>query len=143
MVAYVNGISTCEVDHPVSELGIPMSKGTRFRGCAASSTARKEACGTQALEGEDLPLARRQASEGEHRGPRPLQGVDRRLRGPRVRQAWVIRIEIAELEIEVRPFCANCGPGALRTSGSASPKATSAAVATMLGCPWQRRTAQT
>ncbi len=47
-----------------------------------------EAFRTRPLEGElPLPLAGCQAPEGEGPGPRPFQGADGRLRGPRERQA--------------------------------------------------------
>ena len=85
MEAYVNGVSTRKVDHLVSELGIHMSKDQVSRICGELDE-QVEAFRTRPLEGElPLPVARRQAPEGQRPWPRPLQGADGRLRGARVR----------------------------------------------------------
>jgi putative transposase len=145
MEAYVNGVSTRKVDHLVSELGIHMSKGQVSRICRELD-GQVEAFRTRPLEGV-YPYLWLDAKHLKARGRGHVHSkalmVAFAVHGSGRRE--VIGIEIAESEAEagwaafLRELRAR-GLQGVRLAASDDHLGLKAAIAKVLGCPWQRCT---
>lgn len=145
MEAYVNGVSTRKVDHLVSELGIHMSKDQVSRICGELD-GQVEAFRTRPLEG-DYPYLWLDAKHlkvrdsGHVRSKALMVAFAVHESGRRE----VIGIEIAESETEagwaafLRELVAR-GLEGVRLCVSDDHLGLKAAIAKVLGCPWQRCT---
>ncbi len=146
MEAYVNGVSTRKVDHLVSELGIHGCQRTRSRASAASSTARSQAFRTRPLEGAYpylwLDAKHLKVRDRGHVHSKALMVAFAVHESGR---REVIGIEIAEAETEagwaafLRELVAR-GLEGVRLCVSDDHLGLKAAIAKVLGCPWQRCT---
>ena len=86
MEAYVNGVSTRKVDRLVEQLGISRDEQGPRLGALPGARRARRGVPQPPLEGDyPLPLARRQAPQGQRPRPRALEGPGGRLRGPRDR----------------------------------------------------------
>lgn len=145
MEAYVNGVSTRKVDHLVSELGIHMSKDQVSRICRELDE-QVEAFRTRPLEGEYpylwLDAKHLKVRDRGHVHSKALMVAFAVHESGR---REVIGIEIAEAETEagwaafLRELRAR-GLGGVRLCVSDEHLGLKAAVAKVLGCPWQRCT---
>jgi putative transposase len=145
MEAYVNGVSTRKVDHLVSELGIHMSKDQVSRICRELDE-QVEAFRTRPLEGSYpylwLDAKHLKVRDRGHVHSKALM-VAFAVHSSGRRE--VIGIEIAESETEagwaafLRELRAR-GLGGVRLCVSDDHLGLKAAVAKVLGCPWQRCT---
>ncbi len=145
MEAYVNGISTRKVDHLVSELGIHMSKDQVSRICR-DLDEQVQAFRTRPLEGEFpylwLDAKHLKVRDRGHVHSKALM-VAFAVHSSGRRE--VIGIEIAESETEagwaafLRELRAR-GLEGVRLCASDDHLGLKAAVAKVLGCPWQRCT---
>jgi putative transposase len=145
MEAYVNGVSTRKVDHLVSELGIRMSKDQVSRICRELD-GQVEAFRTRPLEGAYPYLW----LDAKHLKVRDLGHVHSKalMVAFAVHESGrreVIGIEIAESETEagwaafLRELVAR-GLEGVRLAVSDDHLGLKAAIAKVLGCPWQRCT---
>ena len=145
MEAYVNGVSTRKVDHLVAELGIQMSKDQVSRICR-SLDEQVEAFRTRPLEGEHpylwLDAKHLKVRDRGHVHSKALMVAFAVHESGR---REVIGIEIAEAETEagwaafLRELRAR-GLAGVRLCVSDDHLGLKAAVAKVLGCPWQRCT---
>jgi putative transposase len=145
MEAYVNGVSTRKVDHLVSELGIHMSKDQVSRICRELDD-QVEAFRTRPLEGEHpylwLDAKHLKVRDRGHVHSKALM-VAFAVHSSGRRE--VIGIEIAESETEagwaafLRELRAR-GLEGVRLAVSDDHLGLKAAVAKVIGCPWQRCT---
>jgi len=145
MEAYVNGVSTRKVDHLVSELGIHMSKDQVSRICRELD-GQVEAFRTRPLEG-DYPYLWLDAKhlKVRDRGHVHSKALMVAFAVHESGRREVIGIEIAESETEagwaafLRELRAR-GLEGVRLCVSDDHLGLKAAVAKVLGCPWQRCT---
>ncbi|MEZ5077306.1 MAG: IS256 family transposase [Solirubrobacterales bacterium] len=145
MEAYVNGVSTRKVDHLVSELGIHMSKDQVSRICGELDE-QVEAFRTRPLEGE-FPYLWLDAKhlKVRDRGHVHSKALMVAFAVHESGRREVIGIEIAESETEagwaafLRELRAR-GLEGVRLCVSDDHLGLKAAVAKVLGCPWQRCT---
>ena len=145
MEAYVNGVSTRKVDHLVSELGIHMSKDQVSRICRELDE-QVEAFRTRPLEDEYpylwLDAKHLKVRDGGHVRSKALMVAFAVHESGR---REVIGIEIAEAETEtgwaafLRDLRAR-GLEGVRLAVSDDHLGLKAAIAKVLGCPWQRCT---
>lgn len=145
MEAYVNGVSTRKVDHLVAELGIQMSKDQVSRICR-SLDEQVEAFRTRPLEGKYpylwLDAKHLKVRDRGHVHSKALMVAFAVHESGR---REVIGIEIAEAETEagwaafLRELRAR-GLQGVRLCVSDDHLGLKAAVAKVLGCPWQRCT---
>ena len=145
MEAYVNGVSTRRVDHLVSELGIRMSKDQVSRICGELD-GQVEAFRARPLEGEYpylwLDAKHLKVRDSGHVHSKALMVAFAVHESGR---REVIGIEIAESETEagwaafLRELVAR-GLGGVRLAVSDDHLGLKAAIARVLGCPWQRCT---
>jgi putative transposase len=145
MEAYVNGVSTRKVDHLVSELGVHMSKDQVSRICR-DLDEQVEAFRTRPLEGGFpylwLDAKHLKVRDRGHVHSKALM-VAFAVHGSGRRE--VIGIEIAESETEagwsafLRELRAR-GLAGVRLCVSDDHLGLKAAVAKVIGCPWQRCT---
>lgn len=145
MEAYVNGVSTRKVDHLVSELGIRMSKDQVSRICRELD-GQVEAFRTRPLEGAYpylwLDAKHLKVRDAGHVHSKALM-VAFAVHGSGRRE--VIGIEIAESETEaswaafLRELVAR-GLEGVRLAVSDDHLGLKAAIAKVIGCPWQRCT---
>jgi transposase-like protein len=145
MEAYVNGVSTRKVDHLVSELGIQMSKDQVSRICRELD-GQVEAFRTRPLEGAYpylwLDAKHLKVRDSGHVHSKALMVAFAVHESGR---REVIGIEIAESETEagwaafLRELRAR-GLGGVRLAVSDDHLGLKAAIAKVLGCPWQRCT---
>lgn len=145
MEAYVNGVSTRKVDHLVSELGIRMSKDQVSRICRELD-GQVEAFRTRPLEGAYpylwLDAKHLKVRDSGHVRSKALM-VAFAVHSSGRRE--VIGIEIAESETEagwaafLRELRAR-GLSGVRLAVSDDHLGLKAAIAKVLGCPWQRCT---
>jgi putative transposase len=145
MEAYVNGVSTRKVDHLVSELGIHMSKDQVSRICR-SLDEQVEAFRTRPLEGSHpylwLDAKHLKVRDAGHVRSKALMVAFAVHESGR---REVIGIEIAESETEaawaafLRELRAR-GLQGVRLCVSDDHLGLKAAIAKVLGCPWQRCT---
>jgi transposase-like protein len=145
MEAYVNGVSTRKVDHLVSELGIRMSKDQVSRICGELD-GQVEAFRTRPLEGAYpylwLDAKHLKVRDAGHVHSKALMVAFAVHESGR---REVIGIEIAESETEagwaafLRELVAR-GLGGVRLAVSDDHLGLKAAIAKVIGCPWQRCT---
>jgi len=145
MEAYVNGVSTRKVDHLVSELGIHMSKDQVSRICGELD-GQVEAFRTRPLEGEYpylwLDAKHLKVRDRGHVHSKALMVAFAVHKSGR---REVIGIEIAESETEagwaafLRELVAR-GLEGVRLCVSDDHLGLKAAIAKVIGCPWQRCT---
>ncbi len=145
MEAYVNGVSTRKVDHLVSELGIHMSKDQVSRICRELDE-QVEAFRTRPLEGSHpylwLDAKHLKVRDAGHVRSKALMVAFAVHESGR---REVIGIEIAESETEagwaafLRELVAR-GLQGTRLAVSDDHLGLKAAIAKVLGCPWQRCT---
>jgi putative transposase len=145
MEAYVNGVSTRKVDHLVAELGIQMSKDQVSRICRELD-GQVEAFRTRPLEGAYpylwLDAKHLKVRDRGHVHSKALMVAFAVHESGR---REVIGIEIAESETEagwaafLRELVAR-GLGGVRLAASDDHLGLKAAIAKVLGCPWQRCT---
>jgi putative transposase len=145
MEAYVNGVSTRKVDHLVSELGIQMSKDQVSRICRELD-GQVEAFRTRPLEGAYpylwLDAKHLRVRDRGHVHSKALMVAFAVHESGR---REVIGIEIAESETEagwaafLRELRAR-GLGGVRLAVSDDHLGLKAAIAKVIGCPWQRCT---
>ncbi len=145
MEAYVNGVSTRKVDHLVSELGIHMSKDQVSRICRELD-GQVEAFRTRPLEGAYpylwLDAKHLKVRDRGHVHSKALMVAFAVHESGR---REVIGIEIAESETEagwaafLRQLVAR-GLGGVRLAVSDDHLGLKAAIAKVIGCPWQRCT---
>lgn len=145
MEAYVNGVSTRKVDHLVSELGIHMSKDQVSRICRELD-GQVEAFRTRPLEGAYpylwLDAKHLKVRDSGHVRSKALMVAFAVHESGR---REVIGIEIAESETEagwaafLRELVAR-GLEGVRLCVSDDHLGLKAAIAKVLGCPWQRCT---
>lgn len=145
MEAYVNGVSTRKVDHLVSELGIRMSKDQVSRICRELD-GQVEAFRTRPLEGAYpylwLDAKHLKVRDSGHVHSKALMVAFAVHESGR---REVIGIEIAESETEagwaafLRELVAR-GLEGVRIAVSDDHLGLKAAIAKVLGCPWQRCT---
>jgi putative transposase len=145
MEAYVNGVSTRKVDHLVSELGIQMSKDQVSRICRELD-GQVEAFRTRPLEGTYpylwLDAKHLKVRDRGHVHSKALMVAFAVHESGR---REVIGIEIAESETEagwaafLRELVAR-GLGGVRLAVSDDHLGLKAAIAKVIGCPWQRCT---
>ncbi len=145
MEAYVNGVSTRKVDHLVSELGIRMSKDQVSRICRELD-GQVEAFRTRPLEGAYpylwLDAKHLKVRDRGHVHSKALMVAFAVHESGR---REVIGIEIAESETEagwaafLRELVAR-GLEGVRLAVSDDHLGLKAAIAKVLGCPWQRCT---
>lgn len=145
MEAYVNGVSTRKVDHLVSELGIQMSKDQVSRICRELD-GQVEAFRTRPLEGAYpylwLDAKHLKVRDSGHVRSKALMVAFAVHESGR---REVIGIEIAESETEagwaafLRDLRAR-GLGGIRLAVSDDHLGLKAAIAKVIGCPWQRCT---
>ncbi len=145
MEAYVNGVSTRKVDHLVSELGIRMSKDQVSRICRELD-GQVEAFRTRPLEGAYpylwLDAKHLKVRDSGHVHSKALMVAFAVHESGR---REVIGIEIAESETEagwaafLRELVAR-GLEGVRLCVSDDHLGLKAAIAKVLGCPWQRCT---
>ena len=145
MEAYVNGVSTRKVDHLVSELGIQMSKDQVSRICRELD-GQVEAFRTRPLEGAYpylwLDAKHLKVRDSGHVHSKALM-VAFAVHSSGRRE--VIGIEIAESETEAgwAAFLRELrtrGLGGVRLAVSDDHLGLKAAIAKVIGCPWQRCT---
>jgi len=145
MEAYVKGVSTRKVDHLVSELGIHMSKDQVSRVCR-DLDEQVEAFRARPLEGE-FPYLWLDAKhlKVRDRGHVHSKALMVAFAVHESGRREMIGIEIAESETEAgwaafpRELRAR-GLGGVRLAVSDDHLGLKAAVAKVLGCPWQRCT---
>ena len=145
MEAYVNGVSTRKVDHLVSELGIRMSKDQVSRICRELD-GQVEAFRARPLEGA-YPYLWLDAKhlKGRDRGHVHSKALMVAFAVHESGRREVIGIEIAESETEagwaafLRELVAR-GLEGVRLAVSDDHLGLKAAIAKVLGCPWQRCT---
>jgi putative transposase len=145
MEAYVNGVSTRKVDHLVSELGIQMSKDQVSRICRELD-GQVEAFRTRPLEGAYpylwLDAKHLKVRDSGHVHSKALMVAFAVHESGR---REVIGIEIAESETEagwaafLRELVAR-GLEGVRLAVSDDHLGLKAAIAKVIGCPWQRCT---
>ena len=145
MEAYVNGVSTRKVDHLVSELGVQMSKDQVSRICRELD-GQVEAFRARPLEGAYpylwLDAKHLKVRDGGHVRSKALMVAFAVHESGR---REVIGIEIAESETEagwaafLRELRAR-GLEGVRLAVSDDHLGLKAAIAKVLGCPWQRCT---
>jgi transposase-like protein len=145
MEAYVNGVSTRKVDHLVSELGIRMSKDQVSRICRELD-GQVEAFRTRPLEGAYpylwLDAKHLKVRDAGHVHSKALMVAFAVHESGR---REVIGIEIAESETEagwaafLRELRAR-GLGGVKLAVSDDHLGLKAAIAKVIGCPWQRCT---
>ena len=145
MEAYVNGVSTRKVDHLVSELGIRMSKDQVSRICRELD-GQVEAFRTRPLEGAYpylwLDAKHLKVRDAGHVRSKALMVAFAVHESGR---REVIGIEIAESETEagwaafLRELVAR-GLEGVRLAVSDDHLGLKAAIAKVIGCPWQRCT---
>jgi transposase-like protein len=145
MEAYVNGVSTRKVDHLVSELGIQMSKDQVSRICRELD-GQVQAFRTRPLEDAYpylwLDAKHLKVRDAGHVHPKALMVAFAVHESGR---REVIGIEIAESETEagwaafLRELVAR-GLGGVRLAVSDDHLGLKAAIAKVIGCPWQRCT---
>lgn len=145
MEAYVNGVSTRKVDHLVSELGIQMSKDQVSRICRELD-GQVDAFRTRPLEGAYpylwLDAKHLKVRDRGHVHSKALMVAFAVHESGR---REVIGIEIAESETEagwaafLRELVAR-GLGGVRLCVSDDHLGLKAAIAKVIGCPWQRCT---
>jgi transposase-like protein len=145
MEAYVNGVSTRKVDHLVSELGIHMSKDQVSRICRELDE-QVEAFRTRPLEGSHpylwLDAKHLKVRDAGHVRSKALMVAFAVHESGR---REVIGIEIAESETEagwaafLRELVAR-GLEGVRLAVSDDHLGLKAAIAKVIGCPWQRCT---
>jgi putative transposase len=145
MEAYVNGVSTRKVDHLVSELGIQMSKDQVSRICRELD-GQVEAFRSRPLEGVHpylwLDAKHLKVRDRGHVHSKALMVAFAVHESGR---REVIGIEIAESETEagwsafLRELRAR-GLGEVRLAVSDDHLGLKAAIAKVIGCPWQRCT---
>lgn len=145
MEAYVNGVSTRKVDHLVSELGIRMSKDQVSRICRELD-GQVEAFRTRPLEGAYpylwLDAKHLKVRDSGHVHSKALMVAFAVHESGR---REVIGIEIAESETEagwaafLRELVAR-GLEGVRLAVSDDHLGLKAAIAKVIGCPWQRCT---
>jgi transposase-like protein len=145
MEAYVNGVSTRKVDHLVSELGIQMSKDQVSRICRELD-GQVEAFRTRPLEGAYpylwLDAKHLKVRDSGHVHSKALMVAFAVHESGR---REVIGIEIAESETEAgwAAFLRELrgrGLGGVKLAVSDDHLGLKAAIAKVLGCPWQRCT---
>lgn len=145
MEAYVNGVSTRKVDHLVSELGIQMSKDQVSRICRELD-GQVDAFRTRPLEGAYpylwLDAKHLKVRDSGHVHSKALMVAFAVHESGR---REVIGIEIAESETEagwaafLRELRAR-GLGGVKLAVSDDHLGLKAAIAKVIGCPWQRCT---